>query len=188
MVSPLVRRSLGSDDRWYVTTVMDGGAASPLAREFESIQPGVAVAMFGTNDLTLDTVEEFEEHLNALLEELERRHVIPLVSTIPARTDQPAFAERVPAFNAAIRAMAIVHQVPLVEYEAAMAGLPNGGLSADGIHPSVCPAGAGSFSPECLRYGYNLRNLLTLVALERLQQSILDTSFDRLVSHDGTGQ
>lgn len=188
LVSPLVRRSLGSDDRWYVTDVLDGGGDSPLTRELESIRPGVAVVMFGTNDLTLATVEEFEEQLNMLLEELERRLVIPIVSTIPARLDQPQFGERVPSFNAAIQAMATVHQVPLVDYAAAMATLPNGGLSDDGIHPSVCPSGAGSLSAECLRYGYNLRNLLTLLALERLQLAVLDNPLDRLATQAETGQ
>jgi lysophospholipase L1-like esterase len=183
LVPSLARRSLGAGDQWYVTNVLEGGSASPLAREIDSIRPGVAVVMFGTNDLTLATIAQFSAHLDALLEELERRHVIAILSTIPARLDQPRFGERVPSFNAAIRTMAIVHQAPLIDYAAAMADLPNGGLSEDGIHPSVCPAGAGSLRPECLGYGYNLRNLLTLLALERLQQSVLAApTTDRLVS------
>lgn len=182
LVPSLARHSLGSGDQWYVTNVLEGGSASPLAREIDSIRPGVAVVMFGTNDLTLTTVEEFSAHLDTLLEELELRHVIAILSTIPARLDQPRFGERVPAFNAAIRTMAVVHHAPLVDYAAAMADLPNGGLSEDGIHPSVCPAGAGSLRPECLRYGYNLRNLLTLLALEQLQQTVLAAPTDRLVS------
>jgi hypothetical protein len=190
--TPLVpspaRRSLGSDDRWYVTDLINGGSVSALARELESIRPGIAVVMFGTNDLTLTSVETFEEHLHALLEELDQRHVLPILNTIPTRRDQPRYAERVPAFNAAIRAMAAVHQVPLIEYGAAMAGLPNAGLSEDGIHPSVCPTGAGSLSPDCLRYGYNLRNLLTLLALDKLQQSVLVSPTDRLVSQTGARQ
>jgi hypothetical protein len=188
LVPSPARRSLGSDDRWYVTDVLNGGSVSALSRELESIRPGIAVVMFGTNDLTLTTVESFEEHLNTLLQELERRHVLPVLSTIPARRDQSHYAERVPSFNAAIRAMAAVHQAPLMEYGAAMSGLPNAGLSADGIHPSVCPAGAGSLSPDCLRYGYNMRNLLTLLALEKLQQSVLAGVTDRLVSQSSAGQ
>ncbi|MGE3598178.1 MAG: SGNH/GDSL hydrolase family protein, partial [Dehalococcoidia bacterium] len=190
--TPLVpspaRRSLGSDDRWYVTDLLTGGDVSALVRELESIRPGIAVVMFGTNDLTLTTVEAFEEHLNTLLQELEQRHVLPILSTIPARQDQTRYGERVPTFNAAIRAMAAVHQVPLMEYGAAMAGLPNAGLSADGIHPSVCPAGAGSLSPECLRYGYNMRNLLTLLALDKLQQTVLADPAYRITAHAETGQ
>jgi hypothetical protein len=188
LVPSLARRSLGSADRWYVTDVLNGGDASALVREVESIRPGVAVVMFGTNDLTLTSVEAFEEHLNALLRELEQHHVLPILSTIPSRRDQSRYAERVPSFNSAIRAMAAVHQVPLMEYAAAMAGLPNAGLSDDGIHPSVCPAGAGSLNAECLRYGYNMRNLLALLALEKLQQSVLDDRTDRLVSQSGSGQ
>lgn len=188
LVPSPVRRSLGSDDRWYVTDLINGGSVSALARELESIRPGIAVVMFGTNDLTLTSVEAFEEHLHTLLEELEQRHVLPILSTIPARRDQSRYAERVPTFNAAIRAMAAVHQAPLIEYGAAMSALPNAGLSDDGIHPSVCPTGAGSLSPDCLRYGYNLRNLLTLLALEKLQQTVLVSPTDRLVSQSGARQ
>ncbi len=83
--------------------------------------------------------------------------------------------------DAAVRALAAVHRVALIDYGAAMAALPNDGLSEDGVHPSVCPEGAGSLSANCLRYGYNLRNLLTLQALDQLRTEVL-TRGDRLIT------
>jgi lysophospholipase L1-like esterase len=168
------RESLGAGNRWFVTDLLVGGEASALARELTVTQAGVAVVMFGTNDLTLVSVEEFEESLSRLLTEMEQRRVIPLLSTIPNRGDRPDFSRLVPSFNAAIRALARVYDVPLIDYGAVMAGLPNAGLNEDGIHPSICPEGPGSLSDACLRYGYNLRNLLTLQALEQLRLNVFD--------------
>jgi lysophospholipase L1-like esterase len=186
--SPLARRGFGSDARWYTTDVMVGGAQSALARELEVLQPGVALVMFGTNDLTLMGVDQFSADLDRLLAELQSRSVIPIVSTIPNRQDRADFAARVPDFNAAIRSLATVHRVPLVDYNAAMAALPNAGLSPDGIHPSICPDGAGSLSRQCLLYGYNLRNLLTLQALDELYRTLFADPAVRLVSRPNTSQ
>ncbi|MGH2587468.1 MAG: SGNH/GDSL hydrolase family protein, partial [Dehalococcoidia bacterium] len=168
------RESLGAGNRWFVTDLLAGGESSALARELAVTQAGVAVVMFGTNDLTLVSVKEFEESLSRLLMDLEQWHVIPLLSTIPNRGDRPEFSRLVPSFNAAIRALARVYGVPLIDYGAAMAGLPNGGLNEDGIHPSICPEGPGSLSGACLHYGYNLRNLLTLQALEQLRRGVME--------------
>jgi hypothetical protein len=166
--SSLKRTSLAAGDGWRVEDVLGGGTASPLARELAEARPVIALVMLGTNDLTTDTLETFESSMDSLLHALGGAGVIPILSTIPARADEPDFARRVPRFNAAIRALAAVHGIPLIDYAAAASALPGLGLSADGIHPCACPDGAGSFSAGCLRYGANLRNLLTLQALDRL--------------------
>ena len=69
-----------------------------------------------------------------------------------------------------------------------MAELPNGGLDEDGILPVTCPEGAGSLTASCLRYGYNLRNLLTLQALEQLRVNLLSVPAERLVTSMSTGR
>jgi hypothetical protein len=111
--------------------------------------------------------------MDRLLAELQLNSVIPLLSTIPMRTDRADYSARVPVFNASIRALAEVHGVPLIDYGGAMLDLPTFGLSDDGIHPSVCPDGPEVLTPDCLRYGYNLRNLLTLQALDMLRRLVL---------------
>jgi hypothetical protein len=168
------RASLAAGDGWTVAEVLAGGEESPLARELAALRPAVALVMFGTNDLTRDDVEAFETSLDDLLRSIEAARVLPVLSTIPARTDDPEFARRVPRFNAAVRALAALHRLPLIDYGAATAHLPDLGLSTDGIHPSTCPEGAGSFSEACLRYGSNLRNLLTLQALDLLRRFVLE--------------
>jgi lysophospholipase L1-like esterase len=169
----LVRPGLAAQPAWSTIDALGDGADGPLARELRTLQPAVAVVMLGTNDLTHVTLPEFEEALDRMLATLDRANVIALVSTIPPRTDDPEFGARVPQVNAAIRALTAAYGFPLVDYGAAMAELPAGGLGDDGIHPSVCPAGAGELSDDCLQYGHNLRNLLTLQALDRLRTYVL---------------
>jgi lysophospholipase L1-like esterase len=167
------RRSLAAQARWAAADVLAGGADNALTRELDATRPAVAVVMFGTNDLTRATLDEFETAMAQLLVALESAAVIPLLTTIPMRTDRADFGGRVPAFNAAIRALATVYGVPLIDYGRAMAQLPNYGLADDGIHPSVCPEGPQVLTAACLQYGYNLRNLLTLQALDMLRRLVL---------------
>jgi hypothetical protein len=79
--------------------------------------------------------------------------------------------DRVSAFNTILRDMAAANDLPLIDYAAALADLPDGGLAWDNIHPSW-PAGDDNqvayFTPENLRYGYTVRNLLTLQMLDRI--------------------
>jgi hypothetical protein len=52
--------------------------------------------------------------------------------------------------------------------------LPNGGMSADGLHPSVPPDGrVYRFSAENLQYGYTLRNLQALQTLDTIWRLVL---------------
>jgi hypothetical protein len=62
-----------------------------------------------------------------------------------------------------------------------MATLPGAGLSGDGIHPSACGAetcrfddAVSSCGARWLQYGYNVRNLVTLEALQRVKQVLAD--------------
>jgi|GEM_PF-1142136 len=167
------RRSIAARARWAAADVLAGGNRSALGLELSDLRPGVAVVMFGTNDLTRATLEDFEAAMARLLEGLEREGVIALLTTLPDRLDRAEFGRLVPEFNAAIRALARAYDVPLIDYGGPLAFLPDGGL-ADGLHPSVCPAGAGSFTPTCLRHGYNVRNLLTLHALDLLRRNVLE--------------
>jgi len=186
LASPLARHSLAAGDGWGVAEALADGADGPLARELATLRPGVALVMFGTNDLTRTSVERFEELLDRLVAAIEAQGVIPVLSTIPARIDQPAFAERAPRFNAAVRAVAAAHGVPLIDFAAASASLPNHGLAADGIHPSTCPdEGPSSFSARCLRYGSNLRNLVTLQALEQLRTRVFGAEDGALTEAGG---
>jgi hypothetical protein len=56
-----------------------------------------------------------------------------------------------------------------------MQQLPNNGLGADMVHPSIYPGhGSVTFTAKGLRYGWNLRNFLTLQMLARLKAVVID--------------
>jgi hypothetical protein len=70
--------------------------------------------------------------------------------------------------------MARQFEIPLWDYWHALQTLPNQGISADGIHPSAPPDGfTGRFTPANLQYGYTIRNLTALQALNTVWRSVM---------------
>ncbi|HEX6605723.1 MAG TPA: SGNH/GDSL hydrolase family protein, partial [Chloroflexia bacterium] len=151
-----------------------------LICELHLLRPGIVLIMFGTNDLgKSDDVDGFAGRLTVLVQQALALGTIPVLSTIPPRLDETEYAKRVPLFNAAIVQVAAAQQVPLWNYWLALQtpGLPNHGLSVDGIHPSVygCPAcDPTNLTPAGLRYGYNLRNWTALQVLATLKRVVID--------------
>lgn len=155
------------------------GSPSPLTREIDALSPAVGVVMFGTNDIGwfgedhLKTLDWYHGHLFDLVDAMIDRGVIPILSTIPPRDDQASHDAWVPTFNAVIRGMAQGRQIPLVDLHRELLMLPAHGLSSDGVHPNVFGAGACVLSSEGLTKGYNVRNLVTLTALDRVRRAVL---------------
>ena len=161
---------------WHAGRALDGDP-SPLEQEVEAIRPGWAVVMYGTNDINIVTLEDYAENMLDLTDALLDRGVVPLLTTIMPRGDDPDADAEVPDFNMALRAIAEARQVPLIDYHRELVDLPDQGLSADGIHPSVLRdpgARACVLNPEGLAYGYNVRNLVTLEALDRVRRAVVE--------------
>ncbi len=59
------------------------------------------------------------------------------------------------------------------DYGSAVQGLPDDGLSSDGIHPSVFIGHAADFSQDYIQAGYTVRNLLALQALDAVWKAAL---------------
>ena len=129
--------------------------------------------MYGTNDHDRITPAEFTRDMTRILEIVESYGSVPVLSTIPDRLDRADAGARVPPYNDAIRALAAARHLPLVDYWRVLQPLPNKGIDPDGIHPSAYRINGnvtcGILTPEGLRFGYNLRNLVTLFALDRLR-------------------
>lgn len=143
--------------------------------ELALIHPSVALIMFGTNDLMAISATRFRLDLARVARRVSSAGTIPVISTIPPRATQP-FSQRVARFNAEIAALAENRALPLWNYWRQMVepGVPNGGLSQDGVHPSVLcpPCTAIDFWPAGLRQGYALRNLGALLVLDRLRRQV----------------
>lgn len=149
---------------------------TPLRCEIKAIRPGVAIVMFGTNDLNVGfSPATFTENLDRIVAELVGAGVIPILSTIPPRTDDKAADARVSDYNMAAIAVAEERGVPLVNFWRALNGpeMLDRGMEDDGIHPSDIDLGA-SFTTQGLRYGQNQRNLITLQTLDKIRRIVYD--------------
>jgi hypothetical protein len=158
---------------WLAAYALAMEPMSALRRELDYTRPGYAIVMYGTNDLDRITPEAFTHDMTRILDVIESYGCVPVLSTIPDRLDRPEAGMRVPAFNTAIRTMATSRHLPLVDYWRSLQGLPRNGIDSDGIHPSAYAingnVACGVLTPDGLRFGYNMRNLVTLFALDRLR-------------------
>jgi hypothetical protein len=146
------------------------GSDSPIVCEYKLQRPAVSIIMIGTNEAEDRLASgEYRQNLVRMVETSIDMGVIPVLSTIPwnkFRDPQP--------YNAVIYGVARSYDIPVMDYCVLMEAAPNHGIGEDGVHPSVPPDGnTADFSPENLKYGYTIRNLLTLQMLDALWRQVL---------------
>jgi len=159
------------------------GSPSPLELELEAARPRYAVVLYGTNDVGLgratapgapaDQAARYERELRAIVDRLLSRGVIPVLTTPPPREDRPEYARAMPALSGVVRSVAQGRQIPLVDLYRELAALPPPhGLKPDGVHLSCAPGHrcCAFDEPSLKRHGFNVRNLITLQALDRLRR------------------
>jgi hypothetical protein len=176
--TPYDRQSLAAEVGQTASWALEG-APSPFAKEASATNAAYSLIMFGTNDMNYrgaaaSPLEKFPwmaRHLRAVVDESLEQGVLPVLYAIPPyRGLEPLVTYLTPSYNAIVRALAESRQIPLVDYYTPMLALPDAGLRDDGVHPSADYVRLCNFDEEGLRYGYNLRNLLTLEVLDRLWQ------------------
>lgn len=172
------RVSLAAMDGFTATDVLAG----PLMSEVDTIAPRFAVVLLGTKELELaqpDALFTFADDLLGVVDALIADGVVPVLSTIPDRTMPASALPEVPRYNAVIRAIAQGRKVPLVDLHLALKDLPGAGLAMDGVDLSVAVDGMMVAQP-CLfdmvgaASGYNARNLVTVEALDRARQVVVE--------------
>ena len=166
------RASAAATAGWESSQLLEGGDGCPVERELRATHGAFAVLMIGTNDAERAGAATLASNLIAILDRVERRGVVVLLSTIPSHHGSDAAHAEAEAINGRIRALAAERHLPLIDYAASMATLPMEGISDDRVHPSVFvdhgDTRAGVFTNDGLRYGYNVRNLLLLLGLRRV--------------------
>lgn len=176
--TPFSRWSLSAVSGWTTADLL-AGSPPALEREITTISPRYGVVMLGTNDLRFGRSNDaLGSDLWTIIDRMLASAVIPILSTIPANREDSAANARVPLVNRIVRAIAQGRGIPLIDYHFAMRTLANAGLSADQIHPSTSPQGACVLSDSGLAYGYNLRNALTLEALDRTRRAVAGEALD----------
>ncbi len=171
------RVSLAAGVGWLTGKVLSG-APSLLEREISAVRPAFAIIMLGTNDNRVGGFDAFARNMAQVIDKTLALGVVPIVSTIPPRSDSPTASARVLDYNRTIRALAEDRQVPLVDLYSALLPLPRRGLVDDGIHLATLftrgsPRGCW-FGSEALKKGMNMRNLVMLTALDRSRRFLVE--------------
>ncbi len=171
------RSSVSATAGWTVRALLAADGVVPVERELDATRAAFAILMIGTNDAERSTVEAYERDLRDVVDRVEARHVVLVMSTIPDQLSSAEAGARGLAINGVIRRVANERRLPLLEFWAALQGLPHQGIDPDNVHPSVYTTGSGNasaavFTDAALRFGYNVRNLTALLMLERLRQTL----------------
>jgi hypothetical protein len=157
------------DSMWANPNFCEAGE-SPLECEFRIMQPGIALIMFGTNDVQYLSEEQFDYFLRSIVAETLRNTTLPILSTFPYR---PEFPDKSVLFNQIVVQVALDYDVPLINLWRALEPLPNQGIDEEETtHMSEPPDGAVCyFTGENLEAGFTVRNLVTLQALDAVLQA-----------------
>jgi hypothetical protein len=112
----LNRASLCATAGWTSGDALQGDPDSPLARELEASRPQWAIVMYGTNDLERSDVASYRANMARIVDVIEARDVVAVLSTIPPRMDGEPYASRVASFNDVVRGLARARHLPLIDY------------------------------------------------------------------------
>lgn len=166
----LQRRSVAARAGFNSTRILDPAfrdpqrclaEESPLACELRLHQPAFALLSFGTNQVW--EPEVFETELRIIIETLMEAGVVPVLST---KGDNLEGDHRI---NAIIARLAAEYDVPLWNFWAAIQGLPDDGLQADGEH--LTWAHCDFSDPEVMTHAWPVRNLTALQVLDVLMRA-----------------
>ncbi|MCL5996087.1 MAG: SGNH/GDSL hydrolase family protein [Chloroflexi bacterium] len=151
--------STWADPKWCTA------GESPLACEYRVTRPSIAVIMFGTNDVNYTDAATYDFYLRTIISETLGHNIVPILNTFPTRPEDP---QKSLLLNQIVVRVAQDYDVPLVNLNRALEELPNHGVNPqDTTHLTTPPdERVDVFTPENLKTGFTVRNLVTLQALE----------------------
>ncbi len=167
----------GRNAGWAIT-----GAPSPLEVELDATTPRFAFVNYGTNDMGAAAsygaaLGPFWERMGTLLDQLEAAGVVPIITGLNPRADDPDAARWVQTWDSVTRALAEARQVPYLSLWVASAPLAELGLAGDGIHGNVYVDGGRAepcvFTADGLAFNYGVRNLRSLELLDAARRTVL---------------
>ena len=185
----------------------EGGEASPVAELVSRLDPAIAIVTYGANDAAYsasppeDLAREFEKNLVAIIDALEAKGVVVIVSNEMRHADQPgvkacprddprandwhiSIAQNATSARAA--EVAARWHLPFVDVRYALETATNHGLGPDGVHPNVFHLGGGQLTREGLDCGHNRRNAVTLLELRRVVDALVGAGVFPSPAHDSS--
>jgi lysophospholipase L1-like esterase len=152
-----------------------------LADLLDQYEPQAVVVMLGSNDASAGRpVDAYRRDMEAILDAMLTRGIVPIVSTIPPHVHRETLAH---SYNEALHDVARKRQLPLIDFEREiLARRPsdwNGTLlGRDDVHPTADHAGATPSSEptaENLKNsGYLLRGWLSVKKIGEVKRSVFD--------------
>jgi hypothetical protein len=131
-----------------------------LACEIRLHNPAVMVIRLGTND---GRAELYKRYMGQIVEYCIDNGVIPVLGTKADRFEGDD------SINEATRRLAAAYLVPLWDFDAVAATLPNRGLTDDQAHLTV-HRNNDFTDPATLQHGYPVSDLSTLVVLDAIRR------------------
>ncbi|HZN67736.1 MAG TPA: SGNH/GDSL hydrolase family protein [Tepidisphaeraceae bacterium] len=152
-----------------------------LAEILDRYTPQAAVVMVGTNDASAGrTVDAYRRDMEAVVEAMASRGVVPIVSTIPPHVHRQELAR---SYNEALREIARRRGLPLIDFEREiLARRPRDWdgtlLNRGDVHPTAESGGTGPASEptkENVRNsGYLLRGWLSVKKITEVKRAVFD--------------
>ena len=136
---------------------------TPLQCEFRLVHPSFAFVSLGTNS-TWQTAAAFEADMRTIIQYLIDHGVVPILGT---KADN---VEGDDHMNGIVVRLAAEYDIPLWQFALAARGLPDGGLVSDRYHLTWGPQVFDD--PTKLQYGWQLRNLTGLQALDVVWRAV----------------
>jgi hypothetical protein len=144
---------------------------SPMGCEYRVSKPSIAIIMFGTNDVNATDLPTYDYYLRSIISQTLDAGVIPILNTFPTR---PENVKKSMQLNQIVVKVAQDYTIPLVNLNRALDALPNDGVDPNDTTHLSAPAdkAVDVFSKDNLQYGFTVRNLVTLQALDEVLKAI----------------
>ncbi len=143
-------------------------AESMLQCEYRTHKPSFAVIMLGFSETQLMQVKDFDKFMRAIVQQSIDKGIIPILTTFPENAGRREASREM---NKDIVDIASAYDIPIINLDRALYDLPHHGVDSLS-HLTIAPFGTSVFTAEGLRYGMNMRELLTLEALDRVWKSL----------------
>lgn len=168
---------VGAAAGWSITPdAGDPSGRTPLQQEIEAIRPAFAFIMFGTNHFG-GVGTDWEILSSTLAQDLAiadacvANGVVPVLSAPLQHDGDAQTIRRSRLFSHLLRAAMQGRALPFVNCYRALMPLPNHGHFEGDVHPNLYDYDRTAwFTPEALHFGHNMRNLITLTALNQVYQ------------------